>query len=159
VVVVGVVLIEYELALALPGHVTVMLVRPAMVMLAIDATAAAGVMYDTELTLPPVPVGTIDSTVNRYGIPPVRPVNVRDVPLVVWVVVAGVDVTLYDVAPKPAVHDRGMLVPETDPITKLDGAADVYAFPDVTGDAYAIRNITTNCEQRCHHPRHLFVKQ
>ena len=63
--------------------------------------------------------------------------NVRDVPLVVWVVVAGVDVTLYDVAPKPAVHDKGMLVPVTDPTTKLDGAADVYAFPDVTGDAYA----------------------
>jgi hypothetical protein len=64
-------------------------------------------------------------------------VNVSDVPFVVWVVVAGDDITLYDVAPKPAVHDRGMLVPETDPITKLDGAADVYAFPDVTGDAYA----------------------
>jgi hypothetical protein len=62
---------------------------------------------------------------------------VSDVPLVVCVVVAGVDVTLYDATPFPAVHDRGILVPETDPTTKMDGAADVYAFPDVTGDAYA----------------------
>jgi len=60
VVVAGVVLIEYELALALPGHVTMTLVRPAMVMLAIDATAAAGVTNNTELTVPPVPVGTTD---------------------------------------------------------------------------------------------------
>jgi len=64
-------------------------------------------------------------------------VNVRDVPLVVWVVVAGVDVTLYDDTPKPAVHERGILVPETEPTTRLDGKADVYMFPDVTGDAYA----------------------
>jgi hypothetical protein len=60
VVVVGVVLIEYELALALPGHVTVTLVRPAIVMLVIDATAAAGVTNNTELTVPPVPDGTTD---------------------------------------------------------------------------------------------------
>jgi hypothetical protein len=60
VVVAGVVLIEYELALALPGHVTATLVRPAIVILAIDVTAAAGVTYETELTLPPVPVGTTD---------------------------------------------------------------------------------------------------
>lgn len=74
---------------------------------------------------------------NKYGVPPVKPVNVRDVPLVVWVVVAGVVVTLYDVAPKPAVHERGILVPETEPTTRLVGKADVYVFPDVTGDAYA----------------------
>jgi len=48
-------------------------------------------------------------------------VNVSEVPLVVWVVDAGVDVTLYDVTPFPAVHDRGMLVPETEPTTRLDG--------------------------------------
>ena len=60
--------------------------------------------------------------------------NVRDVPLVVWVVVAGVDVTLYDVTPKSAVHERGMLVPETDPTAKPNGAADVYMFPLVIGD-------------------------
>jgi len=64
-------------------------------------------------------------------------VNVSDVPLAVWVVVAGDDITLYDVTLFPAVHERGILDPETDPITKLDGAADVYIFPDVTGDAYA----------------------
>ena len=71
---------------------------------------------------------------NRYGVPPVKPVNVRDVPLVVWVVVAGDDVIEYDVTPKPAVHERGILVPETEPTTRLDGKADVYMFPDVTGD-------------------------
>ena len=60
VVVAGVVLIEYELALALPGHVTVTLVRPAMVTLVIDEMAAAGVTYDTELNVPPIPVGTTD---------------------------------------------------------------------------------------------------
>ena len=60
--------------------------------------------------------------------------NVRDVPLVVWVVVAGVDVTLYDVTPKPAVHERGMLVPVTVPTTRADGAADVYMLPESTGD-------------------------
>ena len=63
--------------------------------------------------------------------------NVSDVPLVVWVVVAGLDVIEYDVAPKPAVHERGMLVPEIVPTTKLLGAADVYMFPESTGDEYA----------------------
>jgi exonuclease SbcD len=43
VVVAGVVLIEYELALALAAHVTVTLDRLAMVMLVMDDTAAAGV--------------------------------------------------------------------------------------------------------------------
>lgn len=41
---------------------------------------------------------------------------------------------LYDVTPEPAVHERGMLVPEIVPTTNADGAADVYMFPDVTGD-------------------------
>jgi hypothetical protein len=61
-------------------------------------------------------------------------VNVSDVPLVVCVVVAGDDVISYDVAPKPAVHERGMLVPEIVPTTRADGAADVYMFPESTGD-------------------------
>jgi hypothetical protein len=60
VVVTGVVVIEYELALALPGHVTVTLDKLVMVMLVIDATAAAGVTYDTELVDPPMPFGTTD---------------------------------------------------------------------------------------------------
>jgi hypothetical protein len=65
VVVAGVVVIEYELALALPGHVTVTLVRLVIVMLVIDATAAAGVTGDTELTVPPVPAGTTERMVKR----------------------------------------------------------------------------------------------
>jgi hypothetical protein len=64
-------------------------------------------------------------------------VKVRVVPDVVWVVVAGVDVMLYDVAPNPPVHERGMLVPDTVPTTRAYGAADVYMFPESTGDEYA----------------------
>jgi hypothetical protein len=43
-------------------------------------------------------------------------------------------VILYDVTPKPAVHERGMLVPVTVPTTRADGAADVYMFPESAGD-------------------------
>lgn len=52
-------------------------------------------------------------------------------------VVAGDDVIEYDVAPKPDVHEMGMLVPDIAPSTKLVGLADVYISPDVTGDEKA----------------------
>lgn len=60
VVVAGVVVTEYELALALAGHVTVTLDKLVIVMLVMDATAAAGVTNDTELVDPPMPFGTTD---------------------------------------------------------------------------------------------------
>jgi len=45
-----------------------------------------------------------------YDVPAVRPVFVSDVPLVVWVVVAGVVVIMYDVAPVAADHDMSTVV-------------------------------------------------
>ena len=55
----------------------------------------------------------------------------------VCVDVAGDDVISYEVTPVPAVHVMGTLVPDTVPAVTLVGAADVYMFPDVTGELYA----------------------
>ena len=83
VVVAGTVVILYEFALGLAGHVTVTLERLVITTLEMAPTAAAGITNVTELTLPPVPAGTFETTVNRYEVPPIRPVNVSDVPPVV----------------------------------------------------------------------------
>ena len=52
---------------------------------------------------------------NKYGVPPVKPVNVRGVPLVIWVVIAGVFAIEYDVAVVPADHESEMLGFDVEP--------------------------------------------
>lgn len=72
-----------------------------------------------------------DVNVNVYTEVASRPVNVYDVPDVVWVVVTGVDVIEYDVALAPAAHESEMLGLDVDPVCAMDetgpaGGADVY---------------------------------
>ena len=59
-VVAGVVVKEYDVALALDVQLTVTDERLAMVTLLIAETAAAGVIDPTVLPVPPYPSGTID---------------------------------------------------------------------------------------------------
>lgn len=56
-----------------------------------------------------------DWIVNVYADAAPRPVKVYDVPLVVWVVVAGVVTIEYDVALDPADHESEMLGFNVDP--------------------------------------------
>ena len=61
-----------------------------------------------------------DVIVNVYTEAAVSPVNVYDVPDVVWVVVVGVDVIEYDVALVPAAHESEMLGFDVELVCAMD---------------------------------------
>jgi hypothetical protein len=137
VAVVGVVVTVYPLADATPSHVMLMLVRLVNDMLVSDVIAAAGVTGPVSV-FPPIPAGTMDVIVKRYVIPPVNPTNVSDVPLVVCVVVTGLDTIEYDVTPYPEVQLKGTWSPDVIRValSKMFTRAVVYMVADVTSDEY-----------------------
>ena len=67
------------------------------------------VILDADVVVPPEPLELTAVTVNVYTIPAVSPVNVPPDESV-CVVVAGVDVTSYDVAPVDAGHVMSIVV-------------------------------------------------
>lgn len=76
----------------------------------IPVTAAGRVRTDADVAVSPVPNELVDTTVNVYSVPPLRPVNVYVGTLVVCVVVAGVVVMVYPVAPYAGVHAKSTVV-------------------------------------------------
>ena len=84
----------------------------------VGAIAAAGVrlaggservILDADVVVPPEPLELTAATVNVYTVPAVSPVNVPP-GASVCVVVTGVDVTLYDVAPVDTGHVMSIVV-------------------------------------------------
>ena len=103
------------------------------------AGGSESVIFDADVVVPPEPLELTAATVNVYTVPAVRPMNVPpDASVCVGVLDAGVDVTVYDVAPVDAGHVRSIVIVlgllgvtlATDGESVYTAAGDAVTVPD-----------------------------